>query len=62
MSDWKLKKVSPDRFYRIQVDRFGTWLNIGPRYRTKALARGWVSFVKAAWHGLPMRVVGEDEA
>ena len=42
--------------YRIQVNRFGEWINVGQWYRTKEAAQVWRSFVKAAWHGLPTRV------
>ena len=50
-------QTAPTTAYRIQVDRFGEWVNVGPLYRDKETAKGWVSFVKAAWHGMPTRTV-----
>lgn len=35
------------------------WIRLQSRYRTKALAREWYSFIKAVWHGLPLRTVTE---
>lgn len=32
------------------------WIRVGSAYEKKATAASWVRFVKAAWHGQPVRV------
>lgn len=45
------------RLYAIQIDHplKGPRL-VGPWYRDKETAKGWVPFVKAGWHGVRTRV------
>lgn len=33
------------------------WTRLEGRYRTKACARSWYSFIKKAWHGCRVRTV-----
>ena len=32
------------------------WMRVGNAYATRKGAQGWLSFVRAAWRGLPARV------
>jgi hypothetical protein len=41
--------------YIIQV-HLDRWTPVGPWYRNKSTAGGWVPFVKAGWLGIPTRV------
>jgi len=42
------------RVFFIMVRRpDGGWRRVGPRYRDRAVARSWVSFVGKAWHSKP---------
>lgn len=44
--------------YAIEVDHpTKGWTRLQARYANKKMARGWLSFVRAAWHGLPLRIV-----
>ncbi len=44
--------------YAIEVEHpIKGWVRLQSRYATKKSARGWYTFVKAAWHGLPLRTV-----
>ena len=44
--------------YAIEVDHpTKGWTRLQSRYATKKCARIWLSFVRAAWHGLPVRIV-----
>lgn len=33
------------------------WTRLVARYRTKRCAQSWITFVRAAWHGLPIRLI-----
>jgi len=33
------------------------WIRVGKVYSEKETAKGWVSFVKKAWHGLPAKIL-----
>ena len=49
--------------YAIEVDHpLKGWTRLQARYANKKLARGWMSFVKKAWRGLPLRIVKVDAA
>lgn len=41
--------------FLIMVDGPTGWRRVGPVYRSKEEAKGWVSFVKASWHGMTTR-------
>lgn len=46
------------KYYVIEVDHpLKGWTRLATRYRTKKCATGWFKFVRAAWHGLPVRAV-----
>ena len=38
------------------------WIPVGCTYRSRNVARGWLSFVRAAWHGLPGKVMTIENA
>jgi hypothetical protein len=44
--------------YAIEIEHpVRGWVRMQNRFRTKKCARGWVGFVRKAWHGLPGRIV-----
>ena len=44
--------------YAIEVKHpLKDWTRLQARYRDKKTARGWFKFIRAAWHGLPLRIV-----
>lgn len=43
-------------FYQYEVNRGDRWVRLAARYATKECAKGWRSFVKAAFYGLPVRL------
>ncbi len=49
---------TPTKYYQFEVQRGENepWIRVGHRYTDKKLAAGWRSFVKAAWHGIPIRL------
>lgn len=51
-----------DMRYAIQVETPNGPRFVGPVYRSKDVARSWVPFVRAAWHGCRTRVVSEKQA
>lgn len=49
--------------YRIELNTVDDeWIRMRGRYPTRKMARGWVSFVRARYHGLPARVVRVDDS
>jgi len=44
--------------FAIEVDHpLQGWTRLQGRYSTRQNAKGWLSFVRAAWHRLPLRIV-----
>lgn len=52
-----VKKPTSELWF-IMVEKFpGQWSRVGRWHAKKESAKSWVPFVKAAWHGMPTRVV-----
>jgi hypothetical protein len=50
-------------YFQYEVDRGdGKWLRLWRRYADRATARSWQCFIKAAWHGAPVRIVKVKDA
>ena len=46
--------------FAIRVWKFDHWAYVGPHYGTREIARGWVPFVRKAWHGMKTCVVSRQ--
>jgi hypothetical protein len=47
-----------DFYYAVEVEHpLKGWVRLQTRYSTKTAARSWYKFIRAAWHGLPLRTV-----
>jgi hypothetical protein len=46
-----------DVFFIMVLHPLSGWMRAGNAYQSKSVAHGWVSFVKKAWRGLPVKVV-----
>lgn len=52
----------PRILYAIEVQHpIKGWVRMRTRYSSKDCAKGWRSFVKKAWGGLPTRVVKVEQ-
>lgn len=50
--------ITTHTIYLIMIERAaGVWVRTGKPYRTKEVAKSWLSFVKSAWHAKRGKVV-----
>lgn len=47
--------------FAIRVWKLDHWAYVGPLYSTREIAKGWLSFVRAAWHGMTTKVVSKQQ-
>lgn len=53
-----MRNESTTSVFAVEVDHpIRGWIRLDSRYRSRAAAREWYRFIKAAWHGLPLRTV-----
>lgn len=55
------KRVPDAGPFAIRVWKYDHWAYVGPHYSTREIAKGWVSFVRSAWHGMKTVVVSKQQ-